>query len=281
MNYLFKSDKLLLISAMIQNPINCTRIISLLNQEPLVYHAKLGAFYSEMHQHEKAQLIYAENGLLHLHIGAKKLFLPSWYCVWIPANTPHQIWSNSTGLYIRSILLNELPDQQQLLGKANVFPASNLLKEMIIYSEKWNGKEGQEWFTKEFFYVLQRLLPAEMGQSAYVCLPTTTHEKLAQIIEHLQGHLQEKHNLTRVAKAFGFSNRTLTRLFSSHLGITFSAYMKMAKMIKALELLENGCTNVSQIAFQVGYDSLSTFSNNFLQTCGRRPIDFINKKRGH
>lgn len=265
---------------MSRSSVNCTQIISLLNQEPLVYHAKLGAFHSEMHQHEKAQLMFAENGLLHLHVGDKKLFLPSRYCVWIPANIPHQIWSNSAGLYIRSIHLDVLANQGQLLEEAIIFYASNLFKEMIIYSEKWSGKEGQDGFTKEFFYVLQRLLPAQMAQAMYVYLPTTTHEKLAQVIEYVQVHIQEKLSLTRVAKTFGFSDRTLTRLFSSHLGITFSAYMKMARMIKAVELIENGCTHVSQIAFQVGYDSLSTFSNNFLETFNMRPLDFINKKRG-
>jgi AraC-like DNA-binding protein len=263
---------------MSRNPISCTQIISLLNQEPLVYHAKLGAFHSEMHQHEKAQLLFAENGLLHLHIGDKKLFLPSWYCAWIPANTPHQIWSNSPGLYIRSIHLEVFDHQEQLLGEAMVFPASNLLKEMIIYSEKWNTKQGQEGITKEFFYVLQGLLPEEMAHSRYVCLPTTTHEKLAQVIEHLQAHLQQKHSMRAVAKIFGFSERSLSRLFSSHLGISFSAYLKMARMIKAVELIENDCNHVSQIAFQVGYESLSTFSNNFLETFAMRPLDFINKR---
>jgi AraC-like DNA-binding protein len=265
---------------MSRKPISCTHIISLLNKEPLVYHAKLGAFHSEKHQHEKAQLLYAENGLLHMHIGDKKLFLPGWYCAFIPADIPHQIWSNSNELYIRSIHLDLLPDQSDLLGQAMVFPASPLVKEMIIYTERWSAHQGQEKFKEDFFHVIQKLLPAEMSHAIAVYLPTTTHEKLAQVIEYLQVHLQEKQSMPGIAKTFGLSVRSLTRLFSSHLGITFSTYLKMARMIKALEMIENGYTNVSHIAYQVGYDSLSTFSNNFLEIYQKRPLEFINKKRG-
>jgi AraC-like DNA-binding protein len=259
--------------------ISCSQIISLLEQEPLVYHAQLGAFHSEKHQHEKAQLVYAQQGLLHLHIGDKKLFLPGNYCAFIPAATPHQIWSYSHGLFIRSIHFDVLAEQPPLPKQAVVFAASALLKEMIMYTEKWSGQQEQEGFKKEFFNVLQRLLPAEIAHAVTVYLPTTSHEKLGQVVEYLQAHLQEKQTMSSVAKRFGFSQRTLTRLFSSHLGVSFSAYMKRARMIKALELMENGYNNVSQIAFQVGYESLSTFSNNFLEIHNKRPIAFISMNK--
>jgi AraC-like DNA-binding protein len=51
--------------------------------------------------------------------------------------------------------------------------------------------------------------------------------------------------------------------------------------MKALELIEAGSDNVSQIASRVGYESLATFSNNFLAICGNRPLHFINQKRTH
>jgi AraC-like DNA-binding protein/mannose-6-phosphate isomerase-like protein (cupin superfamily) len=279
MTYLLKEDKFLLILAMTRKPVSCAQITTPSNKEPFVYHAKLGAFHSDWHQHDKGQLMFAENGLLHLHIEDKKLFLPSWYCAWIPAGTSHQIWSNSAELYIKTIYLETHSSQHPLFGQAVVFPASNLLKEMIGYTEKWNTGNGDENHQKDFLNVLQQILSGEMAKSEQVCLPSTTHEKLLQVIEYLQAHLQEKVSLSTVAKEFGFSVRTLSRLFSSHLGITFSGYVKIARMIKALELIENGNTHVSHLAFQVGYESLSTFSNNFLQVFGNRPLYFINQRR--
>lgn len=279
MSNLSKSDKDLLLSAMSRKAISCSQIISLLEKEPLVYHAQLGTFHSEKHQHEKAQLVYAQQGLLHLHIGDKKLFLPGRYCAFIPAATPHQIWSNSHGLFIRSIHLDVLAEQPPLPKQAVVFAASALLTEMIMYTEKWSGQQAQKGFKRDFYNVLQKLLPAEIAQAVRVYLPTTSDEKLGQVIEYLQTHLQEKQSMSSVAKRFGFSQRTLTRLFSSQLGVSFSGYLKRARMIKALELIENGYNNVSQIAFQVGYESLSTFSNNFLKIHGKRPIVFINMNK--
>jgi len=49
--------------------------------------------------------------------------------------------------------------------------------------------------------------------------------------------------------------------------------------MRALEMIEMGSDNVSQLANDVGYDSVATFSNNFLEICGFRPLQFINSKR--
>ena len=82
-----------------------------------------------------------------------------------------------------------------------------------------------------------------------------------------------------LADRFAMSPRTVTRLFSKNLGTSFSQYCKMARVMKALELIEEGTKNVSEIASLVGYKSISTFSNNFLEICGNRPLYFINIKK--
>lgn len=49
--------------------------------------------------------------------------------------------------------------------------------------------------------------------------------------------------------------------------------------MKSLEWIEQGKDNVSELASLVGYESLTTFSNNFLEISGNRPLHFIKKKR--
>lgn len=264
---------------MANNKVTCSLITALNNKPSFVWHEKLGRFDSDWHQHPKGQLMYAENGCIHVNIEGKKLLLPSWYGAWIPPGVNHAIWSNSPDVFIRTIYFGQELEKDSGFEKACVFPVSNLLKEMLCYTEKWHQATATDAEETTFLLALKAILPGEMTKSANVCLPSTTHHKLSGIVDSLQSHLNEKWSLEILAKNFGLSPRTLTRLFNTHLGMSFSRYSKIARAIKALELIENGVDNVSEIASQVGYESISTFSNNFLEICGNRPIYFINKKK--
>lgn len=263
---------------MITNEVTCSLITTLYEKPHFVWHEKVGSFFSDWHQHPKGQFMYAENGCIHINIEERKLLLPSWYGAWIPPGTNHCVWSNSPQVYLRTVFLEpSLADS--VFEKASVFPVSNLLKEMLYYTQKWHLITATDPEETIFLLALQEVLAGEMPQLATICLPSTTHPKLSSIIDYLQNHLQEKWSLAALAREFGLSSRTMTRLFSTYLGLSFSGYTKVARVIRALELIESGVDNVSEVASQVGYESLSTFSNNFLEIWGNRPLYFINKKK--
>jgi len=249
------------------------------NKPSFVWHEKVGCFESDWHQHPKGQLMYAENGCIHFNLEGKQLLLPSWYAAWVPAGSHHLIWSNSPGLLIRTLFFDDPAQHREEFRQPCVFPVSDLLKEMLRYTERWHRVTAVDAAESTFLLAVQQILPGEMTRSASVCLPSTTHPQLSALLEHLQNHLHEKWTLESLARAFGFSPRTLTRLFARHTGIPFSRYNKIARVIKALELIERGEDNVSELAYQVGYESISTFSHTFLEICGNRPLYFIHQKR--
>jgi len=272
-----EKDNVLFVSAIPRKPVSCASITP---QKPsFVYHQELGRFYSDWHQHPWGEFVYAENGFIHLHVADKKVLLPSWYGAWIPPNTLHEIWSDSPLLHMRAICFSIDSPTNCLNDELTVFPVSLLLKEMIRYTEKWNEIEWENFRETTFLQVLLDLVAEEMTKSIKVCLPSTSHEKLSQLLAYVQNHLDEKSSIEFLAHHFGFSVRTLSRLFTKQLGMSFSSYCKLAKIMKALKLMETGNDNVSQIASLVGYESLATFSNNFLEICGNRPHYFITKKR--
>jgi AraC-like DNA-binding protein len=272
--HLLNEVKFLLISAMIKNQVTCSLITEVKNKPSFVWHEKVGCFESDWHQHPKGQLMYAENGCIHVNLEGKQWLLPSWYGAWVPAGTHHSIWSNSPGLLIRTVFFDDPTQHREVFSQPCVFPVSDLLKAMLRYTERWHQVAAVDAAESTFLLAMQHILPDEMTRSASVCLPSTTHPQLSALLEHLQ-----KWTLESLARAFGFSPRTLTRLFSKHTGISFSRYGKIARVIKALELIERGEGNVSELADQVGYESISTFSNTFLEICGNRPLYFIHQKR--
>jgi AraC-like DNA-binding protein len=264
---------------MARQSVSCASITDQTMNPYVVYHQQLGCFHSDWHQHPWGQLVYAENGCIHLNSEGRKILLPGWYGAWIPPGTYHEIWSDSPQLHMRALCFPIAPSKACLSHPLSIFPVSALLREMIRYTEKWNQSTLESLQATAFLQVLQDLLPGEISKAIQVCLPSTNHEKLARAVDYLQQHLHEKISIQQLASHFGFSVRTLTRLFGQQLGTSFSSYCKIARIMKALALIETGSDNVSQIASLVGYESLATFSNNFLEICGKRPLHFIRKKR--
>lgn len=262
-----------------RQPVSCASIIGQAKTPFVIYHQQLGCFRSDWHQHSWGQLVYAEKGCIHIHAGDKKILLPGWYGAWIPADTYHEIWSDSTQLHMRALCFPVAPSNELLSHQLSVFPVSALLKEMIRHTEKWSQEIQDTAQVSTFLQAIQQVLPGELEKAIPVYLPSTAHAKLAPIVAYIQQHLSQQVSLHWLAREFGLSVRTLTRLFTQQLGTSFSSYCKIARVMKALELIEMGHHNVSQLASLVGYESLSTFSNNFLEICGHRPLQFIREKR--
>lgn len=68
-------------------------------------------------------------------------------------------------------------------------------------------------------------------------------------------------------------------MFKQELGMTFETYLRVARMIRATELLTRANILVTEVAYSVGYQSLSSFSRTFRKFVGLSPQEYL--KGGH
>ncbi|MED5586908.1 MAG: AraC family transcriptional regulator [Verrucomicrobiota bacterium] len=99
-------------------------------------------------------------------------------------------------------------------------------------------------------------------------------ERVEKAKEYLLNNYAEPMNLTALARATSCSEHYLSRLFSKETGMTLSRYLRAVRIQKASELLETGKMNVTEAAFEVGYQSLSHFARAFRQEKGINPSHF-------
>ena len=99
-------------------------------------------------------------------------------------------------------------------------------------------------------------------------------ERVEKAKEHLLNNYAEPMNLQALAKATSCSEHYLSRLFSKETGMTLSRYLRAVRIQKASELLETGKMNVTEAAFEVGYQSLSHFARAFREEKGINPSHF-------
>ena len=84
-------------------------------------------------------------------------------------------------------------------------------------------------------------------------------------------HLGEPVTLGVVAKAAGLSDSHFCRLFRETIGLTLTDYVNRCRIERAKGELLKPEKRVSEIAYEVGYQSLSQFNRNFLRLTGAAP----------
>lgn len=244
-------------------------------------HKRLSRFVINWHSHELAQLVMAEHGTLHINVEGTCMVIPPWYCAWIPPYLSHEVWSMAPDITFRTLFFDSKVCKKSFYRTPAIFPVTPVLREMIKHTERWNDRHDNDPYEQTFMRAIEQTLPIAMEASVNIKLPSSTNERLLDIIEYLQEHLHEKIIVDDIAIRFGISSRSLHRLFTQHLGIPFSAYLRIMRIIHSVELLSLGNHSIAEVAASVGYDSLPTFSNNFMEIIGNRPSYFIpgNKER--
>ena len=90
------------------------------------------------------------------------------------------------------------------------------------------------------------------------------------IDEHSSEHL----SLGKVAGVAGINATHLSEKFKQVTGVKFVDYVARARFETARQLLENADLRVSEIAFAVGFQSLSQFNRVFKRLSGKSPTEY-------
>ena len=87
-------------------------------------------------------------------------------------------------------------------------------------------------------------------------------------------HSDDELSLTKVAKFSNISANHLSEKFKKVAGINFVDYVARIRVGKARDLLQNSNLRISEIAFAVGFQSLSQFNRVFKKLTRKSPTQF-------
>jgi AraC-like DNA-binding protein len=242
-------------------------------------HRPVGIFTTEVHLHSRHQLLYAERGVLHFFTSDRQFILPARHAAWIPAYLSHKVESRSPHLHLRTIYIWRDNGEPKFPEQLTVFPVTALAREMIVYTQRWPHdrpvSKSEDAFYKAVFYMISDWCRDAIS----LVLPTTQHQMLTNIIAHLIDNLDNDLTIAGVSREFGVSSRTMMRLFRGQMDMTFQEYLRTARIIAALELLTSPDASITEIALEVGYQSMSSFSRAFKAYVGKSPSVYRNDVR--
>ncbi len=92
--------------------------------------------------------------------------------------------------------------------------------------------------------------------------------------EFIAAHQDEALSLGAVAKSVNTSTFYFCKLFKKATGLNFTDYVSRVRIEKAKNLLLNPNTRISEVAYEVGFQSLTHFNRVFRKVVGQSPTEF-------
>lgn len=243
------------------------------------HHGAFDESFVPPHRHSKGQFLYTEGGIVYVKTNTRTFFLPSRHFIWIAPSELHSIHPSTEKAIMRNLYFPVDDHAGAFLQTTRIYPVNDLLFQLLNYTATVKGDilPGEDNYTvaRAFFILMQKFSDFSLP----LALPFPKDEKLRDIVAYLSEHLGNKITLPDVAAHFDISLRSLTRLFSKDLNMTFIEYLTTLRILKALELLLETGKSVSEICFSVGYNSVPTFSNVFYKMTGLRPAEYRKVKK--
>jgi AraC-like DNA-binding protein len=97
---------------------------------------------------------------------------------------------------------------------------------------------------------------------------------VAKARHYIEQHRKEQISLARVAAAAGASIFHFSKVFHKSTGLTFTDYVARVRAEDARTQLLNPNARISEVAYDVGFQSLTQFNRTFKRVFGQSPSQF-------
>lgn len=112
----------------------------------------------------------------------------------------------------------------------------------------------------------------ELGQKGIEA--NKTFAKITEACRYIQENCDQMLTLQSVSDYVGFSTYYFSRVFKSLTSTSFLEYLTMQRIKKAQTLLADSSLSITDIAYQSGYTSISTFNRVFRKSRGCSPTEY-------
>lgn len=104
----------------------------------------------------------------------------------------------------------------------------------------------------------------------------TTRKIVQQAARYIDKHYYEDLNLTVLAEKFNVESSYFSRVFRQEMGENLIFYLTRRRVEKAQTLIAGSEVNLTEIAYQVGYNDYSYFNRVFKKHTGMSPREYRN-----
>ncbi|MBX2842341.1 MAG: AraC family transcriptional regulator [Flammeovirgaceae bacterium] len=139
-----------------------------------------------------------------------------------------------------------------------------------VFHTQYEGKAKMMFFRSQMTSLLAHFF-GQLSMMPEETIPKDEREKLLEAKEILTSNLDAPPTLSELSRKIGLNTFKLKKNFKELFGVPVFKYLQNERLNKAHELIRNREASIQEAAWNVGYDSLSSFSNAFAKKFGFRP----------
>jgi AraC-like DNA-binding protein len=229
-----------------------------------------GPHHFPPHHHLRAQLVFASSGVMTVSTAEGTWVVPPQQAVWVPPGTVHEVRCDGP-LAMRTLYLH--PDAaEDLPGTCRVVTVPALLRELILWATAVPPDYAPDGPEARLMAVIPDQLRALEEEPLH--LPMPSDRRLRAVADALARDPADGRRLEDWASQAGASERTLARLFRRETGMTFGSWRQRLRLLAAIARLADG-RPVTEVAFDLGYESPSAFVAMFRREMGEPPARYL------
>lgn len=173
---------------------------------------------------------------------------------------------------IFSTLLNELVNPSDHYVEGPKFLMTPEMDHIVdsVFNMKYEGKTKMMFFRSQMTTLLSHFF-GQLASGQTEKINATEREKLFLAKDILVNNLDNPPTLSELSLQIGLNTYNLKKNFKELFGTPVFKYLQNERLKTAHELISRQNATVQEAAWQVGYDSLGSFSNAFEKKYGYRP----------
>ena len=229
--------------------------------------------------HSSHQIIAVISGMILIEDGKEKRPLYRRMAAFIPGGKPHRAITlqESDGVLCHSLFINPalVPCADD---RIHVFETSELFQALLKKMNEHNLEDISGGIMGSCLKLFLTLLPSELANHAdKIRLPEAKSERNRRVLVFLQANYRNKIRLDHLTRAIPLSVRQICRGFKAEMEMSVMEYLKILRLLHASHRLFDHRKKIIDVAYDCGYDSVSTFYQEFKRYYGLSPNQFRNQ----
>lgn len=243
-------------------------------------------FKTGMHMHSYSTLIYVVSGRGKCIAADRSFQLEPDTVLFLDKGVAHQMTDKPGGAMVVFVVYfsSEVPivDQEAL---------EPLVKNPLVHVRQHNSRYLRQLLRQMLHE--QKAKPPLYQSSLCQCLASivlslhrmalsgaekrdnlSTQSKVLEVLDYVSSHYYESFTLSDAAADVGISARQFANVCRQLKGQSFVQYLNEIRINRAVELLVNTPMSISAVAFEVGFEELSTFYRAFKKHKSQTPMSF-------
>ncbi|MGI9470099.1 MAG: helix-turn-helix domain-containing protein [Rubripirellula sp.] len=238
------------------------------------------AFTMEWRKHHFIKIVYVLSGTGEFHLGDQSYEFQSGDVIVVPPGVRNRIVDDAaSSLYVCCLSANLFhldPTIVQRLecrlhrGDRRFASRVASLMRRMVHSQRTMTSMKSITMLADASRMTQIILACDARQSR-LARESDDRSIVRQYIQSLPGHFFEEASIDVASQRLGIPRRTFTQLFTEITGETWLAHVRRLAIEHALHRLRETDLPITSVAFECGFNDLSTFYRQFKKQTGVSP----------